>query len=101
MEFMEKIPQDAELDESTPANNRPEQLIYIGPNLPGGALQRYTVFKGGIPLHVAEITENCPEIKGMFVPVNELSAAEQAMRTAGTVENTLFDVVVDYTRGGK
>jgi len=83
------------------AIKRPEQLIYIGPNLPGGVLQRYTVFKGGIPLHIAETTEKCPAIKGLFVPVNQLSNAEQSLKTAGTVENTLFNAVVDHVRGGK
>ena len=44
-----------------------EQLIYIGPNVPGGMLQRYQVFRGGIPEHVKQIVEKCPAVKTVYL----------------------------------
>ena len=81
---------------------RPEQVIYIGPNLPGGILQRYTVFKGGLPLHVKEIIEKCPAIKGLFVLIENLATAELSLSTIGSAVNALFGQVGDYLKkGGK
>jgi hypothetical protein len=51
------------------------RVIYIGPNVPGGALQRFQVFKGGIPPYCKDLTAKIPEIKEMFVPVEGLEAA--------------------------
>ena len=81
---------------------RPEQVIYIGPNLPGGLLQRYTVFKGGIPLHITQITEKCPALQGLFVPVENFATAEQSLSAIGSAGNSLFSQVLDYIKkGGK
>ena len=30
-------------------------MIYVGPDLPGGVLKRYTVFRGGYPLSLIHI----------------------------------------------
>ena len=79
-----------------------EQLIYIGPNVPGGMLQRYQVFRGGIPEHVKQIVEKCPAVKSMFVPVDGFAAAEQEIFKAGSAHNALFKEVLAWTaKGGK
>ena len=81
---------------------RPEQIIYAGPNLPGGVLQRYTVFKGGTPAHIKQIIEKCPAIQGLFVSVDKFAVTEQSISVAGSAENALFGQVVDYIKkGGK
>ncbi len=77
-----------------------ERLIYCGPNIPGGALQRYTVFKGGLPTHLGDLYEQCPPIKSLFVPVQELARVEQAIATKGTPEQVCFQEVVNTLRGG-
>ena len=79
-----------------------EQLIYIGPNVPGGMLQRYQVFRGGIPEHVKQIVEKCPAVKSLFVPVDGFAAAEQEISKAGSANNALFKEVLAWTaKGGK
>lgn len=79
-----------------------EQLIYIGPNVPGGMLQRYQVFRGGKPEHLKDLFEKCPALQGLFVQVTELAVAEKALGTAGTVENTLYrEAAKFFAKGGK
>ena len=79
-----------------------EQLIYIGPNVPGGMLQRYQVFRGGIPEHVKQIVEKCPAVKSLFVPVDGFAAAEQEISRAGSANNALFKEILAWTaKGGK
>ena len=79
-----------------------EQLIYIGPNVPGGVLQRYQVFRGGKPEHLKDLFEKCPALQGLFVQVADLAVAEKALGTAGTVENTLYrEAAKFFAKGGK
>lgn len=80
---------------------KPEQLIYCGPNIPGGVLQRYTVFKGGLPTHLEELFNKCPAIKLLFVPVADLARTEKAIATKGTPENDYFNEVLQFiSKGG-
>jgi hypothetical protein len=79
---------------------KPEQLIYCGPNIPGGVLQRYTVFKGGLPGHLNELFDKCPAIKQLFVPVNEFTRMEKAIATKGTLENAYFNEVLKFVSKG-
>ncbi|NPV30657.1 MAG: hypothetical protein HPY58_13625 [Firmicutes bacterium] len=84
---------------SKPGN--PEQLIYCGPNIPGGVLQRYTVFKGGLPAHLEELFNKCPAVKLLFVPVTDLARTEKAIATKGTLENAYFNEVLQFiSKGG-
>ena len=79
-----------------------EQLIYVGPNVPGGALQRYQVFRGGKPEHLKDLFEKCPTLQGLFVPVTDLAVVEKALGEAGTVENTLYrETAKFFAKGGK
>ena len=79
-----------------------EQLIYVGPNVPGGVLQRYQVFRGGKPEHLKDLFEKCPALQGLFVPVIDLTVAEKALGIAGTVENTLYrETAKFFAKGGK
>ena len=79
-----------------------EQLIYIGPNVPGGMLQRYQVFRGGKPEHLKDLFEKCPALQGLFVQVTDLAVAEKALGMAGTVENTLYrEAAKFFAKGGK
>ena len=79
-----------------------EQLIYIGPNVPGGMLQRYQVFRGGKPEHLKDLFEKCPELQGLFVQVTDLAVVEKALGEAGTVENTLYrETAKFFAKGGK
>jgi hypothetical protein len=78
----------------------PERLIYCGPNIPGGILQRYTVFKGGLPEHLGSLFEKCPAVKTLFVPVTDLPRVDQAIATKGTPEHSAYQTVLQYTLKG-
>ena len=69
------------------------RLAYVGPNVPGGILQRFQVFKGGIPPYCKDLLEKIPEIKELFVPVEDLEAVRQKIEESGTNEARLFHIV--------
>jgi hypothetical protein len=75
------------------APSRPPRLIYVGPNVPGGILQRFQVFKGGFPPHCKDLFEKVPEIKELFVPVEGLEAMRRNIGEPGTNEARIFYVV--------
>lgn len=63
-----------------------EQLIYIGPNLPGGRLSQYTVFRGGLPVYLNDLLEQQPSIKDLIVPVAETSSTQVKTLMSGSPE---------------
>ena len=64
--------------------NQAGRLIYVGPPHKGGKLLKYQVFIGGLPTHIDDVFEKCPQIKNLFVPIAELAAAEKDIAKAGT-----------------
>lgn len=80
--------------------SKEHRLIYCGPNIPGGVIQRYTVFKGGIPGHFNDLFKKCPAVKKLFVPVIELARVEQAINTKGTPQNAFYQQVVQFIEKG-
>ncbi|MEK3947341.1 hypothetical protein MHB46_02470 [Paenibacillus sp. FSL H7-0703] len=77
-----------------------EQLIYIGPNLPGGRLAKYFISLGGFPAYLSDISDKVPAITELFVPVTDLSAAKVAMEQPGTTHNIAYAAVVDAIQKG-
>ena len=75
-----------------PAQTKPARLIYVGPNVPGGILQRYQVFKGGLPPYCGSLFEKVPEIKELFIPVEGLEAIRKKIQEPGTNEARLFHI---------
>lgn len=79
-----------------------ETLVYIGDSLPGGTLQKYSLFKnGGIPGSLQTHIEKCPAIRELIIPVSFLSESRTQLMVAGSRENTLNGLVQKYTRGEK
>lgn len=78
----------------------PEQVIYCGPNIPGGVLSQYAVFRNGIPLHVADLFGKCPAAERLTVPVTLLSETRKAISEMGTPQHIWFGQVQDYIAGG-
>lgn len=70
---------------------RHQQMIYVGPNLPGGRLSRFTVFREGVPQYLDDVLEQQPAVKSLIIPVNEMSAALNRVGTAGTLEHRAFE----------
>ncbi|GAV24806.1 hypothetical protein ciss_07390 [Carboxydothermus islandicus] len=85
---------------NTKSAPKSERLIYCGPNIPGGILQRYTVYKGGLPSHLGELFEKCPAVKRLFVSVEDLARVETAIATKGTPEHSAFQEVLQFTMKG-
>ena len=92
---------EKQVDAQTPkVDERPERLIYIGPNLPGGKLSKYAIYKGGIPTHLNDVYEACPAIKKLFVAPSIMAKKEQAINQKGTPESVFFNQVLDYIKKG-
>lgn len=83
-------------------NNPVPRLIYCGPNITGGILKRYAVFKGGLPGYLDALFAACPAAKSLCVPIADLAATETAIKKKGTAEHTLYAEVAQYnSKGGK
>lgn len=80
---------------SSRAKSVPVKLIYIGPNLSGAKLLKYQVFIGGYPTHLDKEFAECPNLKKLFVPVTELSAAEAQAQKAGTPLNKYYNEALE------
>lgn len=77
------------------------QLIYCGPNLQGGILTQYTVFRGnGLPKHLDQHIADCPAISRLFVSPDLLNKTNQAIHTTGTPQNVWFKEIQAYVQGG-
>ena len=99
-------------DEVTKANMKPKKaevvnsktpvskFIYCGPNIPGGILMQYSIFKGGIPKHLDGLISKCPAIKSLFVPVDKFNIMKNSIAKAGTKENLLFNEVKECVLKG-
>lgn len=60
-----------------------EHLIYIGPTLPGG-LEQHALFTDGIPARVAKRFEDTPELRELFIAVEDFPAGRVDIETPGT-----------------
>jgi len=63
-------------------------VVYVGPNI-GHVLQRFRVFKGGIPTTLTPTLENKPTLKGLFIEVDQLPQAIQDLRDPNSTISTL------------
>lgn len=77
-------------EEITDTDTQSEPQIYTGPNIFKMALQRFQVFRGGLPPYVKRAIEKYPDIKTFIVPVSEVEEMKQKIKTAGTNEFRLF-----------
>ena len=68
-------------------------VIYTGPNIFALALQRFQVFRGGLPPYVKRAIEKIPEIERLIVPLNELEAMRAKINKPGTPEARFFVAV--------
>ncbi|MDT8901836.1 hypothetical protein [Anaeroselena agilis] len=68
-------------------------LIYVGPNIVAERLNRFAVFKGGLPKHLDELFAACPAAKRLCVNVVDLTATLDQISKTGTAYNTWFSQV--------
>lgn len=65
-------------------------MVYTGPNIFAFALQRFQVFKGGLPPYVKRAVEKIPAIEKLIVPVSKLEYTRQRINKPGTPEARFF-----------
>lgn len=70
-----------------------DQLIYVGPPLPGGRLNSFSIFKGGVPKHLDGLIKQYPELAVLIVPVGELTRAKKDVNTPGTTLYAAYQIV--------
>lgn len=84
------------------SNPIPAKLVYCGPNIPGGALQQFTVFKEALPMYLNEMVEKCPAIAILSVPPDQLQITRNAIGTKGSAANIAYGQIVNFIKqGGK
>ena len=71
-----------------------KKYIYIGPNVKGGKLIKYTVYKG-MPEHCSELFNKLPELRHLFVPVADLATSEKEVATLGTPRNKYYKMALE------
>ncbi len=82
------------------APEKVERLIYCGPNVPGGGIQSFAVYKGGLPGYVDDLAQKCPAIKKLCVPVANFNKTRQTINKPGTPENKFYKQVVEFIQKG-
>lgn len=82
------------------SSNANEQLIYCGPNLPKGILNRFTVFRNGFPKYLEKHFEKCDSIKKLCVPVDQTGKVIQSIDKRGTAENLWFTKINEFIKEG-
>ena len=77
-----------------------EQLIYCGPNLLGGRIMKYTVFRGGIPVYLNDLLEELPDIRELIVPISKLTDVQAKTLKQGTREYQLYNDISKFNEKG-
>jgi hypothetical protein len=86
-ETMETVELATEAMQEAPAKSgdeKPQQLIYIGPSLPHGVLAQHTVFRDGVPKYLDEVRQKYPQVDTLIVPVAQLLKAQAELQRKGT-----------------
>lgn len=66
----------------------PIPRMYIGPALPG--LASGTVFNSADPAYLKRLMERYADLKHLIVPLEQLTACRERLRTPGTIEYRAF-----------
>jgi hypothetical protein len=78
----------------------PGPAIYCGPNLGSRGLLRYVIYKQELPEHLNSLFAKCPEIKELFIPVQELAKVQAEIKQPGTIFYRLYQVVQAFSQKG-
>jgi len=77
-----------------------EQLIYVGPNISKERLNKFAIFKNGLPQHMDDVFTACPAIKKLFVSIDKLSDILEKINKTGTAYNAWYSQVTAYIKKG-
>lgn len=74
--------------------------VYIGPDIPGTLLTRYTVFRGELHSSVEHICAKLPAVKRLLVGVEEMAERESKLGVKTSVEALSFAEVINHIKRG-
>ncbi len=86
----------AAADKSEPvADNKSviEQWIYIGPTIKQLGLETNSVFTQSIPKHIAKKMDEQPELRFMFIAVNDLAQKNSELAAVGSELHTVYEAL--------
>ncbi|EJW19146.1 hypothetical protein M5X00_17505 [Paenibacillus alvei] len=69
-----------------------QSLIYIGPTLPN--FVQYSTFTNGIPKYIESKFERCPELRSLFLPVEDFAARQSELSQVGSELNMAYETVL-------
>lgn len=72
----------------------PEKLMYVGPTIPGIAIQN-TVYTE-IPKSAAEAFKEEPQMRNLFVPILKYPAAEESLRKGKGYIFSAYSKALEY-----
>lgn len=88
----EEVKETAEAVEEV--KTEPEKLMYVGPTIPGLAIQN-TVYTE-IPKAAAEAFKKEPQMRNLFVPILRYPAAEKSMRKGKGIIFRAYNKALKY-----
>lgn len=74
--------------------------IYLGPNIPNGLLWSGSIYKDNYPEHLNDLFEKVPEVKKLFVEIQNAVEFKRKLSQKGTEEERLYSVVENKVRRG-
>ena len=74
------------------AKAKAETIIYMGPNLLGGHAATGNVYRGW-PDHLEEEFAKMPELKSLFIPVDDMPGFKQELETQGSEAYRLYQSI--------
>lgn len=72
---------------------QPQRLIYVGPNNAKLGLERFKVYKGGLPANIELAIEKLPELIYLLIPVEDLITFNANLDKPGSLEHKYFRLV--------
>ena len=76
----------------------PKPVIYLGPTVPGTSLERYKVFKGGLPENIKQIADKIPAVKRLIVDTKEMAEIERKIGDKTTVFAHAFAEIINHNK---
>lgn len=74
---------------------KPERVMYLGPNILSVGLQKNQVFKGGKPVVLSELKEKYSLIEVLFANVENINVVNESIRQKGTQANLAYQQILN------
>lgn len=81
----------------TKVSNEAEAAVYCGPTFQGRVAQ-WAVFLDGIPEALTKLQQECPAMKALTVPLEQLAEVRQKITMKEAPWGAFFDAAEQYKR---